>query len=242
MKRLFSILWFSMRGIYEDLFVLLGIGGLWLVMAVLLPSGMFWLTSTLMLPTAIAIVLNIASLVLVPPATAAVYHVTSHIARKKRVEFGYFWQGFKAYFWHSWKVAGVLIVIGAILAVDVLFYLNNSGNTLFLVVGLIGLWILAFWLGIQVYLFPLMVVQEDKSLKLLLKNASLLTLSYPFFAFTICIVLLLVTALSILLPVLFLLWMPFVSLLNNRALTSSLEQVEAFQKTRRELEEEKKEG
>jgi uncharacterized membrane protein YesL len=112
----------------------------------------------------------------------------------------------------------------------------------FLAVGLIGLWILIFWLGIQVYLFPLMVLQEEKSLKLILKNASLLTLSYPLFVLGICIVIVLVTALSALLPILFLLWMPFVSTLNNRALTFSLERVKEYQRAQRELEEEKKKG
>lgn len=237
MKRALAVTWFALRGVYDELFPLVGIGLLWFVIAVLLPYGVFWLTSTVTPTLAVIIPLVLISLIPAPPITAAVYHVTSYIAQEKRIEFSYFWEGFKSYFGLSWKVSGILLVVGAVLAFDILFCFNNP-NFIFSVIGFVGVWALLFWAAIQIYLFPLMVHQEDKSLKLILKNASLLTLAYPFFVLVLLIVIILFTALSTLLMLILLatLWMPFISLLNNRALVSSLDQVEQYRVTQAELE------
>jgi uncharacterized membrane protein YesL len=242
MKRVPGVVWFAIRSMYDELFPLSGMGVIWFVMAVVPPLGVFELTRTY-LPNnpALGIVLVLLSLIPAPPATAALYYVTSFIAREKRIEFNYFWQGFKTYFWKSWAVAGVLLVTGAILIVDLMFYLRSS-NTLFAIVGFLGIWALVLWLAIQVYLFPLMIRQEDKRLRLILKNGSLLTLAYPVFALGILIAIVLFTALSALLVILLpTLWMPLVTLLNNRALVSSLGEVERYQQAQIELDEEREE-
>lgn len=241
MKRVPGVLWFAIRNMYDELFPLSGMGMIWFLMSVVPPLGVLQLAQRY-LPNnpALGIVLVLISLIPAPPATAALYYVTSFIAREKRIEFGYFWQGLKAYFWKSWAVAGVLLVIGAILVVDVFFYLRSS-NTLFAIIGFLGIWALALWLVIQIYLFPLMIHQEDKRLGLILKNGSLLTLAYPFFALGILIGIALVTALSVVLIILLpTLWMPLVTLINNRALVSSLGEVEQYQQAQEELDQEAK--
>lgn len=236
MKRVPEVLWFAIRNMYDELFPLSGMGMIWFLMAVVPPLGVLQLAQAYLSNSpALGIVLLLIALIPAPPATAALYHVTSFIAREKRIEFNYFWQGFKAYFWKSWVVAGVLLVIGAILVVDVFFYLRSS-NTFFAIIGFLGIWALALWLAIQVYLFPLMVHQEEKRLGLILKNGGLLTLAYPFFALGILIGIALVTALSVVLIILLpTLWMPLVTLINNRALVSSLEEVERYQQAQQEL-------
>ena len=240
MKRIFSVVWFAMRTTYDDLYTLVGMGLLWFVIAVLLPYGVFWLTATFLPILAVMIPAILVSLIPAPPITAALYHVASHLAREKRIEFGYFWEGFRSYFWRSWKVSGVLLVVGALLVFDVVFYLR-SDNTLFSIIGFLGVWALAFWLAIQVYVFPLMVFQEDKSLKVILKNASLLTLAYPIFVLGILVAVALATALSaVLLILLPTLWMPFVAVISCRALATSLDTVELYRQKQAELEEEKK--
>ena len=234
--------WFAIRNMYDELFPLSGMGVIWFLMAVVPPLGVFELAQTY-LPNnpVLGIVLVLIALIPAPPATAALYYVTSFIAREKRIEFNYFWQGLRTYFWKSWAVAGVLLVIGAILVIDVFFYLRSS-NTLFAIIGFLGIWALALWLAIQVYLFPLMIHQEDKRLRLILKNGSLLTLAYPFFALGILIGIVLVTALSALLVILLpTLWMPLVTLINNRALVSSLGEVEQYQQAQEDLDKETKE-
>jgi hypothetical protein len=186
MKRVPSVVWFAIRNIYDELFPLSGMGVIWFVMAVVPPLGIFELTRTY-LPNnpALGIVLILISLIPAPPATAALYYVTSFIARQKRIEFNYFWQGLKTYFWKS---------------------------------------------------------QEEKRLLSIFKNGSLLTLAYPFFALGILLAMVLFTAASVLLIILLpTLWMPFVTLLNNRALVSSLGEVERYQQAQEELDQEREE-
>jgi uncharacterized membrane protein YesL len=239
MKRVPGVVWFAIRGAYDELFPLSGMGLIWFVAAVVLPLSVAQLVSTYLASNvALGIILLLISLIPAPPVTAALYYVTSFIAREKRIEFNYFWQGLKAYYWRSWVVAGILLAIGAIVTFAVYFYLNTPG-TFFKVLAFLGIWALALWLAIQIYLFPLMVHQEDKRLQIMFKNGALLSLAYPFFALGILISLALITALSgltiILLPTL---WMPLIALINNRALVSSLGEVEQYQQAQEELDQE----
>jgi hypothetical protein len=159
MKRVPGVVWFAIRNVYDELFPLSGMGLIWFAMAVVPLMGVSQLVLTY-LPNspALGIILILISLIPAPPATAALYYVTSFIAREKRIEFNYFWQGLKLYFWRSWIIAGLLLVIGVILVIAVRFYLLTPG-TIFKVYGLLGIWALAMWLAIQIYLFPLMIHQ-----------------------------------------------------------------------------------
>ena len=76
-----------------------------------------------------------------------------------------------------------------------------------------------------------------------LKNASLLTLAYPFYALVTLIIALLATALSVALVFVLVatIWMPFVAVLFSRATVSSLKQVEAYRQAQAELEQEQEE-
>jgi uncharacterized membrane protein YesL len=233
---MFPVTWFALRALYDDMFALAGMGLIWFVLALAIPFGMFYLTTSFVpYPVVIALGMLVA-LIPIPPVTAALYYVAMQLALEKRIEFGYFWTAFKSYFGRSWQIGGLLLASGAVLVVDVVFYLS-SDNVVFAAIGFLGIWALLFWLAVQIYLYPLMVYQEDVRLRLLLKNASLLTLAYPFFALGILIVTLLATALSALLLFIFLatVWMPFVAILNCRATVSSLGEVDQFRQRQIDL-------
>lgn len=225
MRRALHVMWFSIRAIYDDLFVLAGIGGLWLALSLFVPAGVFWLTQ--FLPSSMMTnLLELGSFILVPPCTAAVYNVTSRIAREKQIEFMYFWQGFKAHWKTSYKITGVLGLSGSVIVLSALFYFNNSQNKVFLIAGILVLWFLVYWLCVQIYVWPLIILQQEKRVTVMIKNASSLMLAFPFFTLLIAIVIILVTVLSIALPFLLLFWMPFVSILSCRAFESSLQQID----------------
>jgi hypothetical protein len=245
MKRVIQVAWFAIRAVYDEMFPLVGMGVIWFLASVAAPYGLFALTS-LISPVAGLIGLLLGVLILVPPLTGGLYSVAVEIAHERRVEFGYFWQGIRSYARLSWALGAIVVASGVILAVDVIFYLS-SDNVVFAAIGFLGLWALLFWIAVQIYLFPLMIVitheekhQEKKPIKLILKNASLLTLAYPFFALGILIVSLLATALSVALLLILLatIWMPFVAVLYSRATVSSLREAEAFQQRQAEIEKE----
>ena len=237
MKRALAVTWFAVRALYDELFLMSAMGFIWFVVALALPYGVFYLVS-LTGNVGLTIAAAAISLIPLPPITGALYSVAIHIAREKRIEFGYFWEGFKTHFWQSWKV-GLIALLGlGILVIDVFFYLG-SDNMVFKVVGVVVLWALLFWALIQVYLMPLSLIQEDPRLRTMLRNAGLLTLAFPLYGVTLLVITALVTALSIVLVVLLVtVWIPFVAILFCRATISSVREAEAIQKSQDEVQEE----
>ena len=208
MKHAFRITWWSLRDTYEELFVLIGANLLALL---------------LLIP-----------IVTAPPALAGLHYLGFHIANEKRIEFSYFWEGFRAHFLDSWKLAAVNIFVFGILGLDIWFYLSKVEGA-WRALGFVGAWILLIWTLAQLYTFPLLVRQKESNLFLLLKNAVLLTLAYPTFSLTAGILLLLVLALSLLFPVVFFLaGLSFTAVTGAHALRHGIEMVEAYQTRQRE--------
>jgi len=202
--------------------ILSGMGFLWFLMAAVLPYGVLQLTLRFLPWPALSLALAALSLIPAPPATAALFDVTWYLAHERRIEFGYFWRGFKEYFGWSWKVTGVLIVALAVLLADVYFFFRAQG-ALSVVLSIVMLWALLFWLAIQVYLYPLLIALEEKRVGLMFKNAAQLVMAFPLFCLLMLLVALVLTALSVLLVgVPFAtFWMPMIALLFSRAFASS---------------------
>jgi hypothetical protein len=228
-RRALNVTWFALRATYGELFPLTGMGFIWFLAAVGLPLGVAGLTAQT-LPWQASMALTALSLILAPPVTAALYHVAWYLAHERRIEFVYFWHGFKEYFGWSWKVSGVMLVVGAILVADVLFFYRPEGGTFALVGLIIMLWVLAFWLAIQVYLFPLMIALEEKKLGRIFKNSAQLVIVFPLFCLLIVLIALLSTALSVVLILLLVsIWMPFIAILFSRAFVSSWDEAVRIQ-------------
>jgi uncharacterized membrane protein YesL len=243
MQRVLRVTWLAIRSVYDELLRLAAIGFIWFVVALLLPFGALTLSTAITETPAVVLSVFLVAFIPAPPVTAALHHVAYQLVHERRFVFGDFWDGLKTYFWLSWKVAALLLVSGAILAFDVAFYLR-SAQIVSRVLGALGLAGLLLWLLVQVYLFPLMVLQEDKSIKLMFANAARLALAFPVFSLGVLIVAVFATALSLflLLVLTVTLWMPFVAVLCNRALASSLEEVERYRRIQAELEEKRKVG
>lgn len=209
MKNAFRITWWSLRDTYEELFILIGANLLALLLFIPVVTG--------------------------PPALAGLHHLGFRIASEKRVEFGFFWEGFRSYFLDSWKLAALNILVFGILGADVWFYLFKMQGA-WQVLGLVGVWMLLMWTVAQLYTFPLLVRQEERKLFLLIKNTILLTLAYPGFSLTATVLLVLILALSLAFPILFVLAGPsFAAVMGAHALRHGIEMVEAHQA--RQLEE-----
>jgi uncharacterized membrane protein YesL len=231
-RRALAVTRFALRAVYDEMYALAGMGAIWFAISVAVPYGLTWLARQTHSPGLFVFALLLA-LIPIPPVTGALYDVASHIAREKPFTFRTFWHGIGAHFWLSWKVGGAILLSGAILALDVYFYLN-AGTLVFTVIGLLGLLALVFWTALQIYLYPMAFALETPSLRQALRNAGLLALAYPLFTIGIAVVTLLATALSVLLLAMLLatLWMPFVAVLHSRATQSSLEEVKRYREKR----------
>jgi uncharacterized membrane protein YesL len=208
MKDAFRITWLSLRDTYEELFILVGANLLALALFIPVVTG--------------------------PPALAGLHYLGFCIATGKRIEFGFFWQGFRTYFLDSWKLTALNVLIFGLLGVDVWFYMSRVQGV-WRVVGLVGVWMLLIWALAQLYAFPLLVRQQERKLFLAVKNAVLLTLAYPIFSLTSGLLLALILVLSAAVPVVFALaGLSFAAVMGAHALRHGIDMVEAHQAQRKE--------
>jgi len=212
-KHAFRIAWSSLRDTYEELFILIGANLLTLLLFIPVVTG--------------------------PPALAGLHHLGFHISAEKRVEFRLFWEGFRRYFLDSWKLAIFNLLVFGVLGVDIWFYMSRVEGA-WRVVGLVGVWMLLVWALAQLYTFPLLVRQEERKLFLLVKNAVLLTLAYPVFSLTAAVLLGLLLALSMVVPIVFVLaGLSFAAVMSAHALRQGIDMVEAHRAQGEEEEEDR---
>ncbi len=121
-----------------------------------------------------------------PPATAGLFHVVRRLTilqESEQTTWRHFFEGMRLYRWTSWKLAAADLALGIILVVNVLFY-NNRSQTVLRLLAWPMLSFLFLWGAMQLYLFPLLIEQEEKRITLVFRNAFLLTLGHlPFSLF-----------------------------------------------------------
>jgi len=217
--------WFSLIGanlicfvcFIPGLLVLLGLFG----MAMQRPEAGQFLV--LLLP------LTLIAILAGGPAMAGVHNLTNPIPHEKRIEFSYFWEGFKRYYLKSWQILTLWVVGTVTLAINIWFYRMwwQRGTQVAIVPVILFLWITVLWLGIQPYLFPLLLEQEDKRVLLIFKNALLLALVNPGFTVLLMVLLGATLLLSLIFPPLLLLvTFSLVALVDNRAIVQLVVRLE----------------
>lgn len=178
------------------------------------------------------------------PAMAGVHCLTNPIPHEKRIEFSYFWEGFKRYYLKSWQILGLWVGGTVIMATNIWFYRMwwQQGTQIAIVPVILFLWITVLWLAIEPYLFPLLLEQEDKRVLLIFKNAILLALANP--GFTVLLIVLLGATLLLSLvfpPLLLLATFSLVALVDNRAIVRLIVRLEE-QRARYQMTEEETES
>jgi len=196
MRSALDVFWESARDWYNGMIGLVVMNFLWLIMSL--------------------------TVVLLPPATAGLYVVTNSIGHGTGGRIEDMLPGARAYALLSYRWALVNIVVGVALAVSFSFYgatdtiLGIIIQALFVTAGVV-------WIAMQFFVWPFLIEQEVKQLRLALKNALFLTLANPVYTF----VLLGAVGLALVLSVISMLPLAvfatsFISLLGNRAVIERL--------------------
>ncbi|MCL4541070.1 MAG: hypothetical protein M1396_01820, partial [Chloroflexi bacterium] len=86
-----------------------------------------------------------------------------------------FFRGFRLFFWRSWQLGAVDLVIGGLLAVNIWFY-GTRGSSFLKLFDILWLYALVFWFLMQPFLFGLLVFQQDRRLRNTVRNAFLVVL------------------------------------------------------------------
>jgi len=149
------------------------------------------------------------TLVLAGPGTAAVYDVMGEVVDGELLFPSRFWPAFRRRFWRGWGLATINVLALLLLALNIVFYLHIPVLWMRLLVIVFGyLFILA--LGVQAYLFPLLVALNQPYLRLI-RNAIFLVLDNLGLSLGLLLIRLLLAAMS--LPItLGLLVLPFLSM------------------------------
>lgn len=166
--------------------------------------------------------LSIVPIVTLPAATGALFYLTHEITEGKAVAFSDFKHGFRAYFRQSLLLSLLNLLIAVVLFVNYVFY-NRYSGVLFRFIQIVYIYLFGVWLLMQLYLFPLLLEQEEPSIRTAGRNAVVLILKHPLYSLVIGIMASSIVALSFILtlPVVVLL-ASALALLGNHAVRSLL--------------------
>jgi len=162
------------------------------------------------------------TVVLLAPATAGLYAVTNSAAHGTGSQLSEFVEGTRRYLWVSVRWLLLNVVVGVILAVNVVFYAglpNTLSRVIFPTVVAASL----LWLMVQFYTWPFLLEQEVPRLRTALRNGLFLTLGAPFYSLTLLVIVLIAIALSVatVLPLAIFI-SSFIALLGNHAVVERL--------------------
>ena len=186
--------WSACRQVFSHLTV--SFGGNLLAMLFSLPIVLALIIVAFVVHSLSVVPLGIAVLVgaLPNPACLGLQTIARELARGQVPEFREQWQAFRAY-WRvglrAWLIATAVTVI---LALNVAFYaaqmlrpasgVHGVAAPLFLVWALL----LLFWLGIHLYVAPLLLAQTEPRALLAYRNAAVIMLSRPVASWAVIVV------------------------------------------------------
>lgn len=106
-----------------------------------------------------------------PPATAALFAVTNHVAHGGFARLAGFWDAFRQFFGPAWKWGIINLVAIFILGYAALFYGSGVLDSVGPLLSLLMWFLLGSWLFLQLFAFPMWLEQSDRRIGLALRNA-----------------------------------------------------------------------
>ena len=158
------------------------------------------------------------------PATGALFYTMNLLAHGKPAGFGDFFEGFRQYFWVSWRwgLLNVVIIVGGVSSLN--FYGTMETSVLSVAGRMVVGTMLVVWLLMQVYTFPLIFEQEQPSLRTAFRNSLALLIKFPARSFGVALLIALVMGLTTLViyPAWIFITASLSAYLANRATVSAL--------------------
>jgi uncharacterized membrane protein YesL len=224
----FGIIWKGVAETYDNLFPLVGMNLLWLILSIPLVVVVTGVLLVFRLENTVAFPIALLFAILAPnPASVGILTYANSLTNEQVVDFGLFWSGLRELWWRSLLLSLIGIVGAGILGVNIYFYLNSNAEILHLF-AILWLYALIFWAMMLLYMGPLLVEQQNKSFRLILKNAFLLCLDNLLTSAVILVVLLAFSVVSILLTLLVaLVTGSLVAMIETKAVFTFLEKYRA---------------
>ena len=163
------------------------------------------------------------TIVLGPPATFGIYYVTNQLTHGRSLGLRGLLEGGRRYFLKSWLWMLLNLLVLAVVVSNIWFYGQFDADWAVIVrmfLSFLGL----VWLIVQFYALPYLMEQEEKSLRLALRNGLFTFLASPGYTAVVAGLAALVVALSVVLVAPLFLGAPcLIAVLGNRAVRERLE-------------------
>jgi len=221
LRRVLPIIGRSIADLWDNILVLVAANVLWALSA--LPGVVLFLLGSNIFTVLGLIILEV---LLLGPATLALFYLTSEVSRREHLELREFFIGLKRFYKRGWAVAGLNGFFLLLAYFNLVFYSSGEvASSPISVLSILWVYVLLVWLTMQLYLWPLALRMEQLKIGLLLRNTALATLKYPFYSLLMTLFLLILAVISFLLgfvpTVIF--GAAFHILVSNKALTAVLE-------------------
>jgi uncharacterized membrane protein YesL len=196
------VFWGGVKDVWEELFML---------------ALMNLVTALLLVPV-----------VTFPPALAALWKAASIASTGRSIAWSDYFGAFRHYFWKAWGLALVTILVTGLLVGNILFYKPgtpplNLGDTASLMIRAFWTSLLVLWVFLQMYPMALLLEQEDRRLRVAWRNAVVLLAAHPGFSLVLGLLLLVLIAISVVIPALLaLISLAVVAVVCNKAVSHLL--------------------
>ncbi|MHB9032904.1 MAG: YesL family protein [Anaerolineae bacterium] len=213
----FMVVWRSLKDAWEDAFLLAVNNLIWLLFSIAGPALAYGVYKLFPVPAVIWSTIAIAVLVL-PLATAGMFHVTNRTARGYAIHVSDLFEGIKRYWWRSWLWLLASAAALGLVYISLGFYTNLVSGFLQILVGGFWLGIGLVWILMQFYFWPLLIEQSTPNMLRAWRNAFILVVREPLYSLVIVFCVFLLTGLSIIFSVAFMVaYMAIVGLIANNA-------------------------
>jgi len=229
----FRVFWLSIKDTFDEMFSLVVINLLW----VLINAPLMGLAAFLIIEgaTVLGIVVLLLAVLLMAPANAGLYTVAQRVTEGRVVSWRLFFEGFREYLVLSWQVYGVW-TLGLVLILSNMSFYARMGSNLGSFLLILFLYILLVWVGLLIYIGPLMLLQSDKRIRVIARNAVFMVFGRPVFTLiTLVLMALLGVVLGVVVPLLpLILTFMFLAIWSFRATTTLIAEAEARRAARQE--------
>jgi uncharacterized membrane protein YesL len=223
-----KVLLWSVKRIYDEMLLLLKANLVWLLVSAVLGCPLTLILVAALPPMTtetgspdLIVPLTLAGflLLIVPnPASIGLHRVAARMILKDSPPWSEFWGGFI----HNLGLGLLLYVVGmtgvVVLGVNTVFYWRTYDGPI-QALSILWLYLGLYWLAIQLYLGPLIVLMDERRPLALYRRAAALVLAQPIYTLVLLFAVTLLIVLSILVPPLYpAIGMAFVALATTRAL------------------------
>lgn len=224
----FAIIWRGIVDVYGELFPMVGMNLLWLVISIPIVGVLTLILVLFHVPGELAFPIALLFAVMAPsPASVGIHQYANQLAKEERVEFELFWNGLKTLGLRSLGLLAISSVVTVLLGVNLAFYLNSSIQALHYL-AILWFYVLILWFTMMLYMNPLLVEQQTKTYKMIIRNAFVLALDNIIPSLLLLIVLVALSVASIVVTLLIALVSgALIADVQTRAVLAYLEKYEA---------------